>query len=150
VRTASWREKIRESRRNAVPTAGNGSETVGNCSCRVVVRQRLSCIRLTVEFHGQSYDEPVDPHSRWWPLGRSTERLKIYLESESSGGDFDTRVVQSTKPPSTTLMLSAHLRCGRRLLKVQFHARGPTSWSIVIQTLLFASRPFGKKKMSDL
>jgi len=114
------------------------------CCARDLVVKDEGGIRLTVESHGQSYDEPVD--QLLVAVGRAPNVENLNLKAV--GVDFDNKGVQVNDNLQTT-----HPRiyaAGDVCSKYQFTHAADFMARIVIQNALFAVGPFGKKKMSDL
>ncbi len=101
-------------------------------------------IRLTVESHGQRYDEPVD--QLLVAVGRAPNVENLNLEAV--GIDFDKKGVQVNDNLQTTN--SRIYAAGDVCSKYQFTHVADFQARIVIQNALFAVGPFGKKKASDL
>lgn len=101
-------------------------------------------IRLTVESHGKSYDEPID--QLLVAVGRAPNVENLNLEGV--GVDFDKKGVKVNDNMQTTnpRIYAAGDICS----KYQFTHAADFMARIVIQNALFAVGPFGKKKMSDL
>ena len=101
-------------------------------------------LRLTVDSHGKSYDEPVD--RLLVAVGRvpNVENLNL----EAVGVQFDTKGVQVNDHLQTTnpRIFAAGDVCS----KYQFTHAADFMARIVIQNSLFALGPIGKKRASDL
>ncbi|TWT67496.1 mercuric reductase [Allorhodopirellula solitaria] len=101
-------------------------------------------IRLTVDSHGQSYDEPVD--QLLVAVGRAPNVENLNLDAV--GVDFDKKGVKVNDHLLTTNpnIYAAGDICS----KFQFTHTADFQARIVIQNALFALGPFGKKKASEL
>ncbi len=101
-------------------------------------------IRLTVDSHGKSYDEPVD--QLLVAVGRAANVENLNLESV--GVAYGKRGVEVNDHLQTTnpKIFAAGDVCS----KYQFTHAADFMARIVIQNSLFALGPFGKKKASDL
>ncbi|MCM2373958.1 mercuric reductase [Aporhodopirellula aestuarii] len=114
------------------------------CCGRNLVIKNDGGIRLTVESHGQTYDEPVD--QLLVAVGRAPNVENLNLEAV--GVDFDKKGVKVNDNLQTTnpRIYAAGDICS----KYQFTHAADFMARIVIQNALFAVGPFGKKKASDL
>ncbi|QDT05516.1 Mercuric reductase [Rubripirellula lacrimiformis] len=101
-------------------------------------------IRLTVDSHGKSYDEPVD--QLLVAVGRAPNVDNMNLEGV--GVDFDRKgvVVNDNLQTTNSRIYAAGDVCS----KYQFTHAADFMARIVIQNTLFAVGPLGKKKVSDL
>ncbi len=101
-------------------------------------------IRLTVDSHGKSYNEPID--QLLVAVGRAPNVENLNLEGV--GVDFDKKGVKVNDNMQTT---NARIyAAGDICSKYQFTHAADFMARIVIQNALFAVGPFGRKKMSDL
>ncbi len=101
-------------------------------------------IRLTVDSHGKSYNEPIG--QLLVAVGRAPNVENLNLEGV--GVDFDKKGVKVNDNMQTT---NARIyAAGDICSKYQFTHAADFMAQIVIQNALFAVGPFGKKKMSDL
>ncbi|TWU35217.1 Mercuric reductase [Novipirellula aureliae] len=114
------------------------------CCGRNLVIKNEAGIRLTVESHGQRYDEPVD--QLLVAVGRAPNVENLNLEAV--GVDFDKQGIKVNDNLQTTnpRIYAAGDVCS----KYQFTHAADFMARIVIQNALFAVGPFGKKKASDL
>lgn len=101
-------------------------------------------IRLTVDSHGQHYDQPVD--QLLVAVGRAPNVEKLNLEAV--GVRFDKNGVEVNDNLQTTN--PNIFAAGDVASKYQFTHVADFLARIVIQNSLFAIGPFGKKKASDL
>ncbi len=101
-------------------------------------------IRLTVDSHGQSYDEPID--QLLVAVGRAPNVENLNLEAV--GVDYNKKGVRVNDHLQTTnpRIYAAGDVCS----KYQFTHAADFMARIVIQNALFAVGPFGRKKASDL
>ncbi len=101
-------------------------------------------IRLTVDSHGKSYDEPID--QLLVAVGRAPNVENLNLEAV--GVDFDNKGVKVNDYMQTTN--TRIYAAGDICSQYKFTHAADFMARIVIQNALFAVGPFGKKKMSDL
>lgn len=101
-------------------------------------------IRLTVDSHGESYDEPID--QLLVAVGRAPNVENLNLDAV--GVDFDKKgVIVNDHMQTTNPRIYA---AGDICSKYQFTHAADFMARIVIQNALFAVGPFGKKRASDL
>ncbi len=101
-------------------------------------------IRITVDSHGNRYDEPID--QLLVAVGRAANVENLNLEGV--GVDFTKNGVKVNDHLQTT---NPHIyAAGDVCSKYQFTHAADFMARIVIQNALFAVGPFGKKKASDL
>lgn len=114
------------------------------CCGRNLEIKRDTDIRLMVDSHGTSYDEPVD--QLLVAVGRAPNVENLNLEAV--GVQYDEKGVEVNDHLQTTnpQIFAAGDVCS----KYQFTHAADFMARIVIQNALFAFGPFGRKRMSDL